>query len=40
MVTDTHVCPECETGKHRNCDGDAWCHQYDTPTSCACECTA
>ena len=31
-----HVCPECQAGKHRNCDGGAWCFAIDVPTKCAC----
>lgn len=31
-----HVCPECEQGKHANCDGTAWDDAKDEPTSCTC----
>lgn len=31
-----HVCPECKAGKHRNCDGTAWCIFRDEPTECSC----
>lgn len=31
-----HVCPECEQGKHDNCNGDAWDDQADELTSCDC----
>jgi len=30
------VCPECEQGKHGNCDGDAWDFQRDERSGCAC----
>lgn len=36
MSADTHVCPECRDGKHRNCEGTAWSDETDSPTSCAC----
>ncbi len=36
VENDSHVCPECAAGKHRNCDGGAWCLIEDAPTSCAC----
>lgn len=31
-----HVCPECKTGKHRNCNSLAWCDFHDRETACAC----
>jgi hypothetical protein len=31
-----HVCPECKTGKHRNCDGTSWCFRDDVPAECSC----
>jgi len=34
------ACPECEQGKHINCDGTAWDYEYDVPVRCACEITA
>lgn len=30
------VCPECQQGKHGNCDTTAWDHITDTPTACSC----
>lgn len=30
------ICPECRDGKHRNCDGDAWCDEHDKLAECAC----
>ncbi len=35
-MRDDHVCPECESGKHGNCDGTAWCHVKDDYTRCLC----
>ena len=29
-------CPECATGKHANCHGDAWDHDRDRPAMCPC----
>lgn len=29
-------CPECAAGKHQNCDGTAWDHEADEPTTCTC----
>jgi hypothetical protein len=31
------LCPECLTGKHRNCDGTAWDFDNDEITDCQCE---
>jgi hypothetical protein len=36
IETCAHVCPECKTGKHRNCDGTAWCFITDAPVECSC----
>ena len=33
---DKPSCPECRSGKHQNCDGQAWDAVKDEPTSCAC----
>jgi hypothetical protein len=30
------VCPECEQGKHGNCDGWAWDFDADEKTQCQC----
>lgn len=30
------VCPECEQGKHGNCDGTTWDTLRDEPTDCPC----
>jgi hypothetical protein len=30
------VCPECQQGKHGNCDASAWSDITDTPTWCRC----
>lgn len=30
------VCPECEQGKHGNCDGTAWDDNADAETECGC----
>lgn len=30
------ICPECRSGKHPNCDGQAWDPTTDAPTTCAC----
>jgi len=35
-IAPTHVCPECATGKHGNCDGTAWDNNTDDYTRCAC----
>jgi hypothetical protein len=32
----TAVCPECQQGKHQNCDGTAWDNQADAPGTCHC----
>ena len=32
-----HICPECATGKHGNCDGTAWSDTLDAPARCECE---
>ena len=31
-----HTCRECREGKHKACDGTAWCSLRDEPTECAC----
>lgn len=40
VVDATHplssTCPECEQGKHTNCDGYAWDYQTDRLTECHC----
>lgn len=30
------MCPECQQGKHGNCDGTAWDNHQDEPAPCAC----
>lgn len=30
-------CPECEQGKHPNCDGTTWDYAKDEPTACPCD---
>lgn len=30
------VCPECEQGKHRNCNGTAWDFDADELVPCGC----
>jgi hypothetical protein len=35
--TTAPTCPECEQGKHRNCDGTAWNNHADDVDACACE---
>ena len=30
------VCPECQQGKHGNCEGQAWDNAADEPAPCAC----
>lgn len=30
------VCPECEQGKHSNCDGTAWDNEADAVVACGC----
>ena len=37
MNRDDHICPECKAGKHRNCDGRAWCYQTDSGSPCRCD---
>ena len=29
-------CPECQVGKHANCDGTTWDHETDGPAFCVC----
>lgn len=29
-------CPECQQGKHGNCDGTGWDNLRDEPTDCPC----
>ena len=36
IVLTHRLCPECEQGKHGNCDGTAWDDEADQ--ECACEC--
>ena len=31
------ICPECETGKHGNCNGEAWDYAADMGTDCECK---
>ena len=31
------ICPECATGKCRNCDGNAWDDEKDDLTPCTCK---
>jgi len=31
-----NICPECEVGKHGNCNGQAWDHDADARTICQC----
>jgi hypothetical protein len=38
MATEPPPCPECATGKHRNCDGTTWDNITDAPTACPCVC--
>lgn len=33
---DDHVCPECHSGKHQNCDGIAWCFKDNDEIPCIC----
>ena len=37
-VCSPRVCPECEQGKHGNCDGTAWNNDIDSVVDCACGC--
>jgi phage recombination protein Bet len=30
------LCPECQQGKHQNCEGQAWDTETDEPVGCAC----
>lgn len=30
------ACPDCEQGKHRNCDGVTWDNEADDFTKCPC----
>lgn len=30
-------CPECEAGKHGNCDGTSWDNELDHEIPCPCE---
>jgi hypothetical protein len=32
--------PECQQGKHPNCDGRAWDHEADVEVACRCSCHA
>lgn len=34
----TTLNPDCVTGKHRACHGDAWDFMTDLPSVCACAC--
>jgi hypothetical protein len=36
VVSQLWVCPECEQGKHGNCDGWAWDFDADEKTQCQC----
>lgn len=31
------VCSYCASGKHRKCDGDAWCDTHDALDHCTCD---
>lgn len=31
------ICPECEVGKHDNCDGRSWDNELDDYVPCPCE---
>lgn len=31
-----YLCPDCVSGKHVNCTGEAWDTEKDEPTKCAC----
>lgn len=33
---DSWVCPECDQGKHRNCNGTAWDFDADELVACGC----
>lgn len=35
-LTPASVCPECECGKHVNCDGTAWDDEHDCIGRCEC----
>lgn len=32
------VSPDCKSGSHRACHGDAWDSVMDSPAECSCEC--
>lgn len=40
MATEDRICPECQQGKHQNCDGLAWDFIDDKLTNCDCDETA
>ncbi|MCA0217941.1 MAG: hypothetical protein LCH43_11375 [Actinobacteria bacterium] len=33
-----HLNPDCESGKHLACRGDAWCFVEDAAVDCGCRC--
>jgi hypothetical protein len=35
-ATAVAICPECQQGKHQNCEGQAWDDAADAPGPCAC----
>lgn len=35
-IIEQPICPECQQGKHGNCNGEAWDMLGDHPTPCAC----
>jgi recombination protein RecT len=35
-VVTSPTCPECQQGKHQNCEGQAWDNDADGPVACAC----
>jgi len=35
-----HSSPDCSEGKHRACNGGAWCGCDELETDCSCECHA
>jgi hypothetical protein len=37
IMPEDHMCPECQQGKHQNCDGLAWDFEIDKLTHCDCE---
>jgi hypothetical protein len=37
-ASEVFPCPECEQGKHGNCDGTTWDDLLDQPAPCPCFC--